>query len=323
LLVAPWHANISALADQSVNDNRIGIRLLDAPVSRRDDPRAQVYIVDHLAPGTIIKRRVSIMNSSTVTRHIDVFPGAASIDNNAFDPIAGRATNELTSWISVDKGSFDIPAGASTDVQATVAVPPTASSGERYAVVWAETSTPPNAPGEVTMTSRVGVRVYLDIGPGGEPPSDFEVTKLTPARTADGRPEVLAAVHNTGGRALDMAGELSLSDGPGSLRAGPFPVTLGTTLLPGHTGSVQVLLDRRLPDGPWQVGLTLRSGVLERVVTATITFPAAAGTTGVSVTPDTWIGTHLFLLIGLAALLLAAVVGSTVVIRRRRSRQTV
>src|SRR5688572_30162225 len=36
----------------------IGIRLVDAPVTARDDPRAQIYIVDHLAPGTVITRRI-------------------------------------------------------------------------------------------------------------------------------------------------------------------------------------------------------------------------------------------------------------------------
>src|SRR5687768_15072114 len=31
----------------------LGIRLTEAPVSAGDDPRAKVYIVDHIAPGTV------------------------------------------------------------------------------------------------------------------------------------------------------------------------------------------------------------------------------------------------------------------------------
>jgi len=34
----------------------LGVRLLDAPTSAKDDPRARGYIVDHLAPGAGVKR---------------------------------------------------------------------------------------------------------------------------------------------------------------------------------------------------------------------------------------------------------------------------
>ena len=34
----------------------IGIRLLEAPVNRENDPRARIYIVDHVSQGTTIAR---------------------------------------------------------------------------------------------------------------------------------------------------------------------------------------------------------------------------------------------------------------------------
>jgi hypothetical protein len=307
-LVATWHVGTSASADGNtsngnVSDNSIGIRLLDAPVSRRDDPRAQVYIVDFVAPGTTVKRRVLITNNSATPRRVDVFAGAASIDNNEFDALSGRATNELTSWISTGRNTIDMPARGTATVLVTIAVPRTAASGERYGVIWAETSAPMADASTVTMVSRVGVRLYLDVGTGGEPASSFVISDLTPARAPDGQPEVRATVRNNGGRALDMAGDLSLSNGPGSLNAGPFPATLGLTLLPGHTGTVQVLLDKRLPDGPWQVRLTLRSGAIEQTVTATMTFPTTANTIGQAVVLDGSVGSHLFVIVSLAVLL--------------------
>lgn len=42
----------------------IGIRLLEASVNRRDDPRARVFIVDHMNPGSTITRRFEIRNTS-------------------------------------------------------------------------------------------------------------------------------------------------------------------------------------------------------------------------------------------------------------------
>jgi hypothetical protein len=96
-------------------------------------------------------------------------------------------------------------------------------------------------------------------------------------RRADGRPAVTARVSNIGERALDLRGELSLSDGPGGLSAGPFEATVGTTLLPGSSAPVQILLDEAIRGGPWTATITMRSGLLERRAGAEITFPDEAG----------------------------------------------
>jgi hypothetical protein len=83
-------------------------------------------------------------------------------------------------------------------------------------------------------------------------------------------------VHNTGGRALDMSGTLRISAGPGGLKAGPFPASLGTTLAIGDTEPVTILLDKQLPAGPWKARVDLHSGLVQRHAQATITFPPTA-----------------------------------------------
>ena len=155
----------------------------------------------------------------------------------------------------------------------TISVPSDATTGEQYGVVWAETRSAPIAGGGVIQVSRVGIRLYVSVGPGGVPAADFTIDSLTALRSADGRPTVLATVHNTGDRALDMSGTLQLLAGPGKLSAGPFPATLGTTLAIGDTEPVTFILDDQLPAGPWDARITLRSGLLERSARATITFP--------------------------------------------------
>jgi hypothetical protein len=124
----------------------------------------------------------------------------------------------------------------------------------------------------------VGVRVYLDVGPGGAPKSDFAVDSLQAARTPDGKGEVTAQVHNTGMRALDITGSLTLRDGPAGQTGGPYPARLGTTLAPGDTEPVVVPIDAAVADGPWTAQLSLTSGLLERRVQARLTFPTAPGT---------------------------------------------
>ncbi|MQS16955.1 hypothetical protein F7Q99_33400 [Streptomyces kaniharaensis] len=342
---------VQAQTPPSTAEDSIGLKLLDAPQDREADPRAHMYIVDHLAPGSVIRRRLQVTNTSGLDQRVDLYAGSAAINGGTFTAEPDRTPNELTTWVSVDdcvseadvaagatdcgapekaepeKGATgpsappsavrEVPAHGTVVVRVSVRVPPKASAGERYAVLWAQVA---GRATNVRLVNRVGVRIYLDVGAGGEPPSDFRIEELTPERAPDGIPKVVAKVHNTGKRALDLTGSMALSDGPGSLSAGPFPANLGTTLAVGGTEPVTVPLDRRLPDGPWKVRLTLASGLVERTVTATVTFPAGSRA-GASVTPDAADSASMTpgLTAGASAVALLAVCGYGVA-RRRRAR---
>lgn len=284
LLAVPLHTatgGAAATAATGAHDRggrgRFGIRLLEAPIGRRKDPRAYYQIVDHLPPGTTIRRRILVENASGKPLRAQIYAGAANVVHDRFLPEDGRAPSELTGWMSFDRPVLRIPPYRDATARVTIKVPPTAARGERYGVIWAQVEAPPDAVHNLGMINRVGIRTFLDVGRGGEPASDFQITSLTPARATDGRPEILAQVRNSGGRALEMAGALTLTDGPGKMNAGPFPATLGTTLLPGDSAPVSVVLDERLPDGPWKARLTLESGMIKRAVSATVTFPSGAG----------------------------------------------
>ena len=228
--------------------------MLEAPTERRGDPRALRYIVDHLPPGTTIKRQLLIVNRTDQTRRVDVYPAAATLKDAAFRFGEGRAENELTSWVALDERAVELEPWGETRVRATITVPPTASQGERYGVVWASTASTPRAGGEITQVHRVGVRMYLDIGPGGEPASDFSIGEVRPARSPEGEPSVTVQVSNTGGRAIDLTGAVILSDGPAGSRAGPFPVGQGVALgagrlRAGHRPAPEHVAERPLEGG--------------------------------------------------------------------------
>ena len=285
----------------------IGVQLLDVPLAAYADPRARLYIIDHLHPGTTIHRRIEISNTTASSMHIVTYPAAATISQGAFVGAAAHTPNELSTWTSVLPGASNIPSGGHAIATVTIAVPRNAPPGEQYGVIWAQTRSPPPAGGGITQVSRVGIRLYLSIGPGGAPASEFTIGSLTGKRSPDGQPIVVASIHNTGGRALDMSGTLQLSSGPGGLSAGPFAANLGTTLAIGATEPIIIMLDKQIPDGPWHAFVTIRSGLLERSVQATISFPA----TGAPSLP------YLIYLViaGLVLLLLVGVVAA----RQRRS----
>jgi hypothetical protein len=318
VVAAPASASTAApsSARRAAAAGGIGLRLVDAPVTARNDPRARVYIIDHLAPRTVIHRRIEVSNTTASTAHVDLYPAAATIAKGSFLGAAGHTRSDLSTWTSVRPGASDVPAGGRVTATVTITVPRDAAPGEQYGVVWAEARSAPIAGGGVVQVRRVGIRLYISVGPGGPPAADFTIDSLTAKRSPDGRPLVLATVHNTGGRALDMNGTLQLLAGPGGLSAGPFPATLGITLAIGDTEPVTIALDKRIPAGPWDARITLYSGLLERSARATITFPDIGTSPPVNTTSTRprWlypaIGGLLGLLLGIPALL--------VVLRRRR-----
>ncbi len=261
---------------RAITDGSIGLQLLDVPLSASGDPRARLYIIDHLHPGTTIHRRIEIINTTLSRLQVVSYATPATISQGAFMGAPAHTASELSSWTSVSPGSSEVTSGGHAIATVTIAVPRGAPPGEQYGVVWAQTRSAAPAGGGITRVSRVGIRLYISVGKGGAPASNFTIDSLTGKRSPDGQPEVVASVHNTGGRALDMSGALQLSHGPGGLSAGPFAANLGTTVTIGATEPIVIMLDKQIPDGPWHTLVTLRSGLLERSASATVNFPAAA-----------------------------------------------
>jgi hypothetical protein len=296
----------------------IGLRLVEVPVGAIDDPRAHLYVIDHVAPGTTIERQIEVSNTSAGTADVQLYAAAAAIEAGRFGGAAGHEANDLSSWTTTSPSSVAVEAGGVVAATVTIEVPGDAPPGEQYAVVWAEVRTTPPA-GGVVQVHRVGIRIYLSVGPGGAPAADFSVDSMRAGRDAAGRPTVVVSVRNTGGRAVDLSGTLALGGGPSGLRAGPFAVDLGSTLAVGVTEQLEVTLDAGLPDGPWEAVVVLRSGLVERTGTATLSFPAEGSSAPVPVAPPpTGGGGRLVPALGLV-LGLAIPIGVARKVRRTRS----
>ncbi|MDX6593165.1 MAG: hypothetical protein QOJ13_2361 [Gaiellales bacterium] len=278
-IIVPASSALAAAPHQTIAaSGSIGIRLVDVPAGSLDDPRARSYIVDQLAPGTVIRRRVEITNSTGSTADVAVYPAAATSSRGTFAFAAGHSQNEVSGWTSVSRNALRLAPGSKAFDTVTVNVPKDASAGERYAVIWAEVSAPAPDAGGVTLVNRVGIRMYLSVGPGGAPVSSFAIGALSAERSASGEPRVVVNIRNNGQRTLGISGSLTLSDGPGGLRILPVPVELGTPLGPGDSRRLTVRLDKRLPAGSWRAHMRLRSGQIERAAAATIRFSPSPAT---------------------------------------------
>lgn len=280
-ITAPVGARADAGPSHRPDQGSIGIGLAEIPVNRMDDPRAHVYIDDHVNPGTTFTRRLQVTSSSRKTQHLRLYAGAADIKNRRFTFSQGATGNELSSWIKLNHSRVDLRPHGTAPVKVTFTVPAWAAKGEQYAVIWAEvSSTQPGPKTNIALTNRVGIRTYLDIGPGGDPRSAFEISQVHAERSPHEHDQVVATVTNTGRRAIDLSGELQLTDGPSSLDAGPFPVTRGTTLMPQDHGQITVPVGKDLPDGPWKYRLTVQSGRVTHTATGELAFAKDLRTAG-------------------------------------------
>lgn len=300
-------ASASASRPAGPAPQRFGVRLLDVPVSEASDPRALRYIVDYLPTGTVVHRRILIMNQETKTAHFTIFTDAAHIGGGLFTGDAGATRSELTGWISVQHAAVTLGPHASVADMITIKVPRGATRGEHYAVIWVQQAAYRRVTSGfgINDVARVGVRVYLAVGQGGAPPTVFAITSITGHRSADGRPSILVHVDNTGGRAVDLNGTARLTGGPGNSGAGPFPARQIISLAPGQSANMTFTPPNSLPDGPWQARATLASGLTTGTATASIQFSApVAPRAGLSVMA--WLGIALMVLVLVAAALIMA-----------------
>jgi len=253
-------------------DQGLGIRLTEVSADDANNPRAHLYVIDRVAPGTILTKYVEISNQTGADQDVTCYSSAASITGGKFTGADGSTGNELTSWIRMTKSILHINAGSVASVVVKFEVPADASEGERYGAIWAEIRGA-NEDSGILAINRVGIRVYLYVGSGGAPASSFVINSVTVKRNIDETLELDASVENTGGRALDISGTLNLSGGPGQTSAGPFETSLGTSLAIGGSGIVQVMLPNEIPLGPWDATLTLSSGLVTNSLTSRILFP--------------------------------------------------
>jgi hypothetical protein len=291
-----------------------GTRLVDVPVSEANNPRGLRYIIDYLPVGTVIHRRILIMNEESRPARFTVYPDAAHIADGLFVGDAEGTRNELTRWISVQHPSVTLAPNSSVMDMITIKVPRGATRAEHYAVIWVQqTAQRHTSTGfGVIEVSRIGIRVYLAVGRGGAPPTVFAITSITARRLVDGQPVITADVDNTGGRAVDLDGSARLTDGPAGSSAGPFPAQKIITLAPGQAGIMTFAPPKSLPNGSWQATINLVSGITTCTATASIEFhtiaAAQAGLSGMK-----WI------MIAFGALILIALVLMTFYALQHRS----
>jgi len=98
----------------------------------------------------------------------DMVPTANSGGFN-YVPKAPGITS-LVDWVSIDKKVFSLKPNESKEVPFSIKVPPDASPGSRFAIVFFATGAPAGEKGQLNVSARVGALVFLTV------PGDFRQT---------------------------------------------------------------------------------------------------------------------------------------------------
>jgi len=166
---------ISASAQQ--NNGGVGIRLLEAPTARQNDPRALRSIVDHVKPGASFSRKFEVSNTTSGRRRVAIYVAGADVVGGEFVPADGHTQNELSSWLTVDVASADLGAGQVVQPRLTVAVPASAPAGDRPAkagdtllvdLLDSDGEAQPDTVGSFAFTANLAMRpLFATITPSG------------------------------------------------------------------------------------------------------------------------------------------------------------
>jgi hypothetical protein len=254
----------------------VSLTLVGAGTADHGDPRAPLYVIDHVHPGDRLVRRIRLGNTSSAPVSVRLSPAAASVGGGTFHALDDAATNELTRWTTTSPRVVRVPAGRTRQATVTIAVPAGTGAGERYGVVWAAVSATSSTG---AVVNRVGLRIYLSVGAGPAPSTAFVVRTVAAGRDAKRRPYLDLTVANTGGRAAELTGGVVLDDAPGDLPATRVSVR-GSTLAPGATRHLTAPLPRDLEDGPWRATVTLRANGATAVARARVVLPGVPGALG-------------------------------------------
>ena len=234
-------------------------------------PSEQGSITAFLHPGMTIRRRLKIENHESRTATFTVYPAAAHLSHGKFLTDPGAARSELTTWIRVAKPAVRLRPGKSTTDLITIKVPHIATIGEHYGVIWVQQAEQAHRGKKVHVAevTRVGMSMFLTIGRGGVPPTKF-VIGIIRGHDSTNRTWLTALVRNTGQRAVELSGSVSLTDGPGGTTAGPFRELQVVVLAPGQIAPVLFVPPRGLPAGQWLAKIKLVSGFTTETASAPV-----------------------------------------------------
>ena len=88
--------------------------------------------------GTVIHRRITVLNQESRTAHFTVYPDTAGSPTESSSATPGQPRSELTSWVSVQHPVPHPSPDAAVMDMITIRVPRRPTRGEHYGVIWVQ-----------------------------------------------------------------------------------------------------------------------------------------------------------------------------------------
>ena len=156
------------------------MRIAEIPNEVQGIPFANAYIVFKLMPEKTYSEKIGVSNTTNSVMNVSLYPASATYINGVFQPIEKILPGGVASWTTVDPKFAKLPAHTELIATVTIKVPTGAISGQQYGIVWAATSTSPNS-NALGGVSRVGIRMYNQVGESTPVPTSTSTTSTNPA----------------------------------------------------------------------------------------------------------------------------------------------
>lgn len=164
--------------------------------------RTKSIFVKELKPGQVAKDTVEVVNNSDEAKKVTVYAVDVSPSSGGAFACAQAADKRtgVGSWITVDVGNLEIPAGQNKKVDFTITVPANASVGEQNGCIALQEEQTASVQSGIGLTFRTAIRVAILI-PG-------KISKqITPAGLlaiqGDGKIVLTPQVRNSGNVSVD------------------------------------------------------------------------------------------------------------------------
>ena len=222
-------------------------------------------IVNIVSPGQIFTQTMNVSigpNTPATTVTVDI-DGVAQSNNGTYillDAAQDTSPDTARPFIIVNTNSFQLQAGGSQALIATIKVPQDASLSSYFAVI--HISTPPVADSgsNLAISTAVNVPVYLTIK-GSQLNQTGTVTGITSGTITNGQPiNITTTFQNTGNTYFKIEGQTTITNDQGvTLDTIPMPLT-SSSIIPGMSRNLDAIFT---PSGSLAPGTyTIRSVVM-------------------------------------------------------------
>lgn len=199
---------------------------------REDNTRSESIFIHIIDAGDSVEDGINIVNNTNQPKTVDVYATDSIVSSGGAFACAQRIdeTNDVGTWISMDKNQVELEANSSEITNFTISVPGTTGVGEHDGCIVIQESLPDAETDQgIGLSFRTAIRVAIQVP--GEIEKNLQYVGFE-SQTSDSSIVLMPKIENSGNVSIDASIQTYINafyGGVVSERGGEFPVLRGQT----------------------------------------------------------------------------------------------